>query len=490
MKKNALIFAFIFSAVIGMAQKKATAFLKTNFDEEKEIAKDYTKSAQYQFNTGNYHTAYELLLKALQLSKITGDTAQMSNIYSNIGNIHYHFRNYDLAHFYYSNALKLCQDSVIIAVILNNLGYVEVQNGHLDDAFDYLSRSSQMIRQLQIPFLQVISHSLGAFYEEKKMYDSAFHYYQLSMIEAEKTNDMKQKAEALSDLGKLFFETKKPHLAEYYTELSNTIADGNTYLAISMENYLTLSRIAETKGDKAGALEYLKQYSNIKDSISELEKAAEINQLQRLHETLDLDRQIEQLTVEQQIKEKVVRYQKIIQWILLTVLIVISIVLIIVFSQNKKLNRAYKILVEKNLEIIEIQENSPETNAKKYQKSVLSDDMQNELLKRIRTLMNDMSVVCDPDLSIEKLADLVQSNRAYVSQVINDVLKKNFRTFLNDYRIREAQRLFLELDLSKYTIESIAVKVGFKSRSTFISAFKEVTGVNPSFYLAESLHKR
>jgi len=80
------------------------------------------------------------------------------------------------------------------------------------------------------------------------------------------------------------------------------------------------------------------------------------------------------------------------------------------------------------------------------------------------------------------LAELVQSNQNYVSLAINNALKKNFRSFLNSYRIREAQRLFSEPDAAKYTIDVVAFMVGFKSRNAFHDAFKEITGVSPKFY--------
>ena len=97
--------------------------------------------------------------------------------------------------------------------------------------------------------------------------------------------------------------------------------------------------------------------------------------------------------------------------------------------------------------------------------------------------MEDTSIVCDPEFSIDKLAELSKSNQKYVSQVINDTLKKNFRTFLGTYRIQEAQRLLADFDATKYTIDSIALKVGYKSPNSFRDAFKEITGVSPSFYL-------
>jgi YesN/AraC family two-component response regulator len=139
------------------------------------------------------------------------------------------------------------------------------------------------------------------------------------------------------------------------------------------------------------------------------------------------------------------------------------------------------VLVEKNVEIIETQKNHPE----KPKKSGLTDDMQNKLLEKILLIMKDTPAICNPKFSINTLAGLVQANHIYVSVVIHIVLGQNFRSFLNSYRIKEAQRLFSEPESAKYTIEGVALQVGYKSRTTFREAFKEVTGVTPTFYLTQ-----
>jgi AraC-like DNA-binding protein len=158
-----------------------------------------------------------------------------------------------------------------------------------------------------------------------------------------------------------------------------------------------------------------------------------------------------------------------------------------VFFQKRELNKAYKALFEKNIEIIELQDSSSENRTEKYKKSALTDHMQEELLDKILLLMEDSSIICDSKFSVDKLAELAQSNQYYVSQVINSALKMNFRSFLNSYRIREAQRLFSAPDAAKYTIESVSLRVGFKSQSAFRDAFKEITGVNPNFYFKSIL---
>ena len=60
------------------------------------------------------------------------------------------------------------------------------------------------------------------------------------------------------------------------------------------------------------------------------------------------------------------------------------------------------------------------------------------LLRRIVQVMSDSTLICNPDFSLERLAHIVDSNRTYVSLVINNTYNKNFKSLLNEYRIREA----------------------------------------------------
>jgi AraC-like DNA-binding protein len=301
-----------------------------------------------------------------------------------------------------------------------------------------------------------------------------------------RNDDLELKTGYLSNLAKLFFEIHKIDSALFYIDLSNEIAVKNNFKMTLIENYLTLSKIAESKGNTKKAFHYFKIYSNLKDSVFNAKSFGDVMQLQHLYEVSKTNQQIEQLVLEQKIKEKTIHYQKIIQWIAFSLLLLISMVLLFIFSQKKQLNRAYKMLLRKNLEIMDIQENSSEKERKKDRKSTpLTDAAMEDILNRILMVMKDTPIICDPKFSIDKLAELVHSNQNYVSHVINSHLKKNFRSFLNDYRIREAQRIFSDPDITKYTIEFIASQVGFKSLSAFYNAFKDITGVSPTFYFKE-----
>jgi len=457
--------------------------------QQKRVVEALNYSAILYCSMCDYRTAFELLIKALLLCEKHSLEADKSDIYNNIGNIYYGFKKYDMAKPYHQRALELCHDSSNMVLILNNLGIIEMDRQNADSAFYYLNKSLNLSRMNNNAHIYIMLHNLAMFYQNVQSYDSAFYYCRLALDEAKINKKIENEAATLSVLGSLYFDANEPDSALRYISLSNHIAEKSNFLKTAADNYLILSKIEEAAGNTIRAFEHYKTYANLQDSIFNVDQFGDISQLQRVYEISKTNQQIERLAIEQQIKDRTIRYQNIIQFITMGVLLLVSAVLLFVFYQKRKLNTAYKVLFQKNIEIIALQENIPEGYSEKYRKNILSDEMQQELLDKILLLMEDTSIICDPKFTIDKLAELVQSNRTYVSQVINTSLNKNFRSFLNDYRIREAQRLFSDLDATKYTIESVAFQVGFKSPSAFRTTFKEVTGVSPNFYF-NSIHEQ
>lgn len=105
--------------------------------------------------------------------------------------------------------------------------------------------------------------------------------------------------------------------------------------------------------------------------------------------------------------------------------------------------------------------------------------------------MENKYEICDCDFSLDKLATLIGSNSRYVSQIINDTYGKNFRTYINEYRIKEAQlRLMNTAVYGNYTIKAIAESVGYKSHANFIIIFKKITGIAPSMYQKMAMEEK
>ena len=446
--------------------------------------RELLNQAGNHYYSSDYRTSFELLLKALAENEKLGDPNYDAQIYANMGNIYGRFNELGMVKRYYLQALELYRDTTSIIATLNNLGSAELASGQADSAFHYLGRALEISRRNDDKYLYSIQNNIAQFYREKRQYDSAALYFHQSLEQTRRNKIVEKEAEVLSNLSEMQLDLGRIDSALYYSRLSNRIAAENNFLTIEAQNFLTLSRIAESRGEQRLALKMFRRHVELKDSLVNSAKQGEINHMQRLYETSKSNARIADLELEQRIKERTITYQWIVFGVVLAMLMVVAGILIHVFNQRRNLNKAYQALVEKNLRIIDMKEEE------KYSKSALKHDRHHELLEKILLIMEETAIICDPKFTIDKLAELTGSNQTYVSQVINESLHKNFRAFLNGYRIREAQRILSQPDASKYTIEAIALQVGFMSRSTFREAFQEVTGVAPSFYLKFLLEQR
>ncbi len=117
-----------------------------------------------------------------------------------------------------------------------------------------------------------------------------------------------------------------------------------------------------------------------------------------------------------------------------------------------------------------------------------------ELFEKIKAdllyAMEENEAFLDHNLSIFSLAKNIQTNSNYLSHVVNKELNTSFVHFVNSYRVKKAKELLLDEKFSHFTIESIGFEAGFKSKSTFNTAFKKWTGTTPSEFIKINEQKK
>jgi AraC-like DNA-binding protein len=105
-----------------------------------------------------------------------------------------------------------------------------------------------------------------------------------------------------------------------------------------------------------------------------------------------------------------------------------------------------------------------------------------ELTEKLKDLMSRVKLYQDPDLHLDGLADTMGISSRSLSALINGHYEQNFYDYVNDYRVRDAQRQLEDPGLKSKTIQRVMEDAGFNSKSTFNSHFKKVTGKTPSEY--------
>jgi AraC-like DNA-binding protein len=119
-------------------------------------------------------------------------------------------------------------------------------------------------------------------------------------------------------------------------------------------------------------------------------------------------------------------------------------------------------------------------SVKKYEKSSLTSEIQENTLPKLQVLMESEKPFLDSSFSLPILAKSLAVSPHHLSQILNESLGQSFFDMVAQYRIKEAQKLLLENP--NYKIEEIAEQVGYNSKSAFNTAFKKIVGVAPSAY--------
>lgn len=304
------------------------------------------------FLTGVFFT-----LKAQQLSQLDSlhsalaqSVSDSAKFYNNLalGNYFYNTQVYnDSAFFYTRKALGLSKnDTEKRARVLFVQASIHNNIGNYDAAIDNFNEVKDIVNDLGLT--SVVSYcynNLGAVYFSKKDYDRAIENYQKSYEIVKGSNDTRMKATCLMNIGESLYEkndliaSKKVlenSLALLETISENEISFAHLYYAQTLlaldkvqeaesyanealifvkerkdlqsitQVYKLLSEISKKKLEHKNALEYAKQFSIYKDSLS---TALALNEVDKLELNLAIkDKQVTINRYEQQEKYKSIIY--------------------------------------------------------------------------------------------------------------------------------------------------------------------------------------
>lgn len=126
---------------------------------------------------------------------------------------------------------------------------------------------------------------------------------------------------------------------------------------------------------------------------------------------------------------------------------------------------------------------------KKYSySSLLKDEKLRIFTSWLEFIDNENKPFLNPKLSLREVAEKINTNPSRLSQVINEKSQMNFNDYLNYLRVEEAKKLLGGDDYQNLTIDAIAQKSGFNSKSPFYISFKKFTGMTPKNFV-EKINK-
>jgi AraC-like DNA-binding protein len=123
----------------------------------------------------------------------------------------------------------------------------------------------------------------------------------------------------------------------------------------------------------------------------------------------------------------------------------------------------------------------------KYSFSKLTEKEKSEILNKLyEYIKQEEKPYLNEKISLTEVSKLLEIVPQQLSQVINEKTNYNFNDFINFHRIVESKRLLTSPSFSKLTIDAIAQKAGFNSKSAFYTAFKKHTGMTPKEFIGSN----
>lgn len=254
------------------------------------------------------------------------------------------------------------------------------------------------------------------------------------------------------------------------------------------ELYENLSTCYEELHQYRDALHSYKVFRLENDSLFNKDKERDLSEMRFKYDSERRENLFKQSKLDVMQKEQRIQQQTFI-------LIIIVIVLGLLYYLYRRKNNLYLSIVKQNQEAIKretelnrrIREletdgtSTPASTPEKYAASSLTDEKSIELFRTLERVMREEKIYKDNFLTKDKVAEMLGTNRTYLSRIINEQSKLSFTHYVNHFRIEEAIRLLSD-PKNDTPLKAISADLGFNSISTFYNLFQSAVGMTPSQY--------
>ena len=342
-------------------------------DDKNGIANILSNEGAVYFNQADDEKALELYLKSLRVAEQIGDTLRILTALQNIGAIYFNKPStFDKALQYFLKALPMSEsirNKTAIGIITGNMGEIYLQKGEDKLALNYFKKSLAAYEDsTNIPYSL---NNIGKVYEFRNEYNTAIKYHQSALDLAKKLNAKVDMAQSLLGLGNTYRKQGNTSKAIEYYKRAEPIAKGISNTNLELKNtYDGLAKSYAQTADFSNAFKYQTLFTNIKDSIYNIDIEKKMTGLQFNFDIQKKEAQIDLLKKDQVLQELDINRQKLIMnalFIGLSLLLVIAVILYRNYRNKIKINN---ILDSQNAKIEHLLLNIlPEEVAQELQKN-------------------------------------------------------------------------------------------------------------------------
>ncbi|WP_461632445.1 tetratricopeptide repeat-containing sensor histidine kinase [Labilibaculum euxinus] len=297
--------------------------------------------------TRKYNEALKQYFKALTIYKSVNYKEGTASTYFNIGGVYQTLGDFDRALDFYKYAQQIYEklgNSKRLINIFINMGslYSELENH--DQALSYRLRALHLNEetgntQLKSTILMNIGESYQAIGQAKKALD----YYDLCEKLRIQLNDQWGLSKVFLLKATTYDEIDENKKAEEYYQKSIQLSKENNLSDDLLESYFYYSRFLEKRNQPKEAINYLKKYHSINDSLINVFQNKAVNELTAKYESEQKEKELELLTQKSQIQNLEIGKKN--SWIIILIIaMILGAVAIMVSLRINRLRADHKIL--------------------------------------------------------------------------------------------------------------------------------------------------
>lgn len=491
-------------------------------DNDKNLcAQAHKQAGMIYYNRSNYVSALKEFIDGVIISEQCDRPIHIARLYNNIGNIYCVFLEYEKGIDYYLKAYDFCRkapDRETEHDILVNLTGMYTFTKDIAKAKQYY-RLAEKRKDKNDPLDAFMSgYTLSLIQVNDGMIAEAIAgLKKLAVYAREHKLEPKYECFAYQEIYNAYEMSGQPDSTLKYLQLCDKTARRHNMEHTFANTLKSLSTFYKKEGNMAESGKYWSRYQTIMDSIYNMREFDVVKNSLFTYEVDKTNKEMTDLRAREEEKARTIRIQRVTMGVVVGNMIVLALFLVIVLRQKRRINRSYSDLYMLNRNFIDTQEQltarlrkenetlkekNDEIDAlkkelgkiknavqeqmdepAKYQTSNLTEAQKQDLAEQIQGIMENTTEYCNCEFSLGTLAELVNSNKKYVSQAINDTFHKSFNDYVNPYRIHLACIRFADTEnYGNFTMKAIAESVGFKSYTSFVNIFRKITGITPSIY--------
>lgn len=415
-------------------------------------------------------------LKALEMAKVENDYSFQARIY---GFLSTQYRNIG----FLDKGKESIKDGVAISFKIDNKNQVTKYRAMADQEMaEYAMEDKKYLQAIEYIQLALISYNkedneqlryfiignseelLARAYLALGNKEKALEYFKKanSNINKAGAGNTLQASLIYRGLGDVFLKIKNLDSAEVYIKKAFPIADNGKHDALKQDVYLSMSELYEQKNELDSAAFYYNKYKLLLSENTTKRKLIVNNAYNILNEYPD----DEQSTVVSEANKSS------------TAIIRTGIFFLITFGIYYK----RKVILNK-VKSNFIKTKISEDNTNKASLLTLSKKTEEDIIQKLEEFETSLQFL-DKDMSYAVLVGKMNTNSAYLREILRTNKNKDYASYINDLRINYiVEKLNTDQKYLSYKISYLAEEAGFSTHSKFSKNFKRLIDVSPSEYI-------